>query len=548
MDTDRFADDADTVDDAAVVGDRLAGMAAEDEVAQEIRRRRLDAGWSQNGLAKRAGFARQYISRAENSTHGLPSENLVAILDTVLKAGGALVELRGVAATERRHRRENVLLGRGETRAVRTHAAQPTVLGPTADLANGASTGAVPSRPPLGQIDHPLVRRPSGTEGAEMVDLMDDRELVDLTPSRVELPGSCPPAPTQPSMASPVEGNDYDTEGGDPSVQRRDLLRAGSSLAISGLLASVVGGEPGGTSATSDVLDELTQRLVSLRKLDNTLGGADTYRLYAAEAELTAHLLRGSPLRDDMRRGLLALHAEQSQQAGWAAFDAGWNDAARDHYRRSHTAAMEAGDAGLAGNALAFHAYLLIGLGEPARSISVKSLHAADQSGVDPAVRALLYSRAAWTFALDGDADATARCLGHAEEAFTSAIGQVPDYAAWIDETELAIMTGRCWSELHRPLRAVPVLESALGRYSDAHSRDKALYSSWLADSYIDAGEIEQAATVVQFSLAVMGDVASVRPRKRLVAVAGRLAQHGDLPVVRDLLGRHPLHPLDVRR
>jgi hypothetical protein len=46
------------------------------------------------------------------------------------------------------------------------------------------------------------------------------------------------------------------------------------------------------------------------------------------------------------------------------------------------------------------------------------------------------------------------------------------------------------------------VLETAPARYSDAHSRDqhsrdKALYSSWLADSYIGAGEIEQAAAVV---------------------------------------------------
>ena len=109
-------------------------------------------------------------------------------------------------------------------------------------------------------------------------------------------------------------------------------------------------------------------------------------------------------------------------------------------------------------------------------------------------------------------------------------------------------MTGRCWSELRRPLRAVPVLETALARYSDAHSRDKALYSSWLADSYIDAGEIEQATAVVQSSLIVMGNVSSVRPRERLVKVAGRLAEHGDLPVVRDLLDSHSLHPLDVRR
>ena len=68
------------------------------------------------------------------------------------------------------------------------------------------------------------------------------------------------------------------------------------------------------------------------------------------------------------------------------------------------------------------------------------------------------------------------------------------------------------------------------------------------ADSYIDAGEIEQATAVVQSSLTVMGNVSSVRPRERLVKVAGRLAEHKDLPVVRDLLGSHSLHPLDVRR
>ena len=239
---------------------------------------------------------------------------------------------------------------------------------------------------------------------------------------------------------------------------------------------------------------------------------------------------------------------EQSQQAGWAAFDAGYHDIAKAHYRRGHDAAAEAGDAGLAGNALAFHAYQLLALDKPARDVSEQSVRAAEQDGVDPGVRALLYSRAAWTFALDGDADTTARCLGLAEDALTAATGETPDYAAWIDANELAIMTGRCWSELHRPLRAVPVLENALSRYSDAHARDKALYSSWLADSYLDAGEVEQAVNTVRSSLAVMGDVASVRPRQRLAAVARRLAPHRDLPVVADLLGSHALHPLDVRR
>ncbi|GAB3012470.1 hypothetical protein GCM10023080_094150 [Streptomyces pseudoechinosporeus] len=55
-----------------------------------------------------------------------------------------------------------------------------------------------------------------------------------------------------------------------------------------------------------------------------------------------------------------------------------------------------------------------------------------------------------------------------------------PDWVTWVDEIELQIMTGRCWTELRC---AVPVSETALARYDDAHARDKSLYLSWLADS-----------------------------------------------------------------
>ncbi len=368
-----------------------------------------------------------------------------------------------------------------------------------------------------------------------------------VTTSTTVVPGECPADAQIPNLTSVTDQYGSEPGDGESSVLRRDFLRAGSAVAVASLLATVVGAPAAGRTST-DLLAELRSRLVRLRKLDDTLGGADTYTLYAAEAGVTEQLLRQSTNRETVHNDLLALHAEQSQQAGWAAFDAGWHDAATEHYRQSHAAAREAGDAGLAGNALAFHAYQLLALDKPARAASEQSIHAAELDGVDPGVRSLLYSRAAWTFALDGDAEATATCLGRAEDALAAANGRTPDYAAWIDENELAIMTGRCWSELHRPLRAVPVLEKALSQYSDAHSRDKALYSSWLADSYIDAGEIEQAVDTLRSSVAVMGDVASVRPRQRLCAVASRLAEHRALPVVADLLGSDALHPLHVGR
>jgi hypothetical protein len=403
----------------------------------------------------------------------------------------------------------------------------------------------------IGRWETGVVSRPQAVYRRLLCQLgapLPDAPVHQVTSGAGRMPGECPANRLEAPLASVNDNDGASLEGGEDSVLRRDFLRVGSAVAVASLVGPVVGAPTSGSSS-SNVVDDLRRRLVRLRKLDEHLGGADTYSLYAAEAALTATLLQQSTNHESVHAGLLALHAEQSQQAGWAAFDAGWHDVAEHHYRQSHAAATEAGDAGLAGNALAFYAYQLIALERPARAISEQSIQIAGHDDVDPGVRALLHSRAAWTFALNGDAEATAACLRHAEEALARASrAQTPDYAAWIDETELAIMTGRCWSELRRPLRAVPVLEKALSGYSDVHARDKALYSSWLADSYIDAGEIEQAAHVVTSSLALMGDVASVRPRRRLAAVAGRLAKHRELPVVADLLSSDALHPLDVGR
>jgi hypothetical protein len=68
----------------------------------------------------------------------------------------------------------------------------------------------------------------------------------------------------------------------------------------------------------------------------------------------------------------------------------------------------------------------------------------------------------------------------------------------WVDEAEIDIMAGRCWTELRRPLRAVPVLEAVLAGFDDTCARDKAPYLTWLATSYVQAHEVEQAATTLR--------------------------------------------------
>ncbi|MFI0774791.1 XRE family transcriptional regulator [Streptomyces sp. NPDC021212] len=325
------------------------------------------------------------------------------------------------------------------------------------------------------------------------------------------------------------------TREGSETVRRREFFRAsaGAGLVL-GLpeLAQLKAGRQIGR----DVPDQLRQRTARLRRLDDILGGGDTYRIYLGEYQATKTMLRESSYSEETGRALLSVLSEQAQQAGWAAFDAGRHGDATSLYEDSHQAATEAGDTALAGNALAFLAYQRLSRD---RTVGIDiAVESCGTAGPDapPGVRALLYGRLAWAYAAAGDADETERALGIAQTALTEDDGRPqPDWAAW-DGNGLQIMAGRCWTELRRPLRAVPVLEDFLSRYDDTHARDKSLYLSWLADSYLAAGEIEEAASVTGRALELSAGVASVRPRQRLAPIFQQFRSHRELPAVAEVL------------
>lgn len=324
---------------------------------------------------------------------------------------------------------------------------------------------------------------------------------------------------------------------GDQTVLRRDFLRtsavgAGLVLGLSDLKQPEFGHHIG-----HEVPDQLRQRAARLRRLDDILGGGDTYRVYLGEYQGTKSLIREGSYTEATGKALLSVLAEQAQQAGWAAFDAGNQADARSLYQDSHKAATEADDNALAGNALAFLAYQTLDT-NPHEAVATAAESCRSAGSDAPAgVRALLHERLAWSHAVTGNAAETERALGAAEAALTELDGTPqPDWVAWVDRNELQIMTGRCWTELGRPLRAVPVLENVLSGFDDTHARDKALYSCWLAGSYLSAGEIEQAAVVVSRVLELSAGVASVRPRERLAPVLRQLGAHRDLPQVAEVL------------
>jgi len=355
-------------------------------------------------------------------------------------------------------------------------------------------------------------------------------DLLGLAPRGWEAATASGHAPTASARSTPA------TREGSESVLRREFFKssAGAGLVL-GLpeLTQIKTGRHIGR----DVPDQLRHRTARLRRLDDVLGGGDTYRVYLGEYQATKTMLREGSYTKETGRALLSVLSEQAQQAGWAAFDAGNHTDARSLYEDSHQAATEAKDAALAGNALAFLAYQKINTD---RSAGIKTaVQACRTAGPDapPGVRALLHERLAWAYAVAGNASETERALNIAEGALSESDGSPqPDWSSWVDRNELQIMTGRCWTELRRPLRAVPVLEDVLTRYDDAHARDKSLYLSWLADSYLAAGEIEQATAITSRVLELSAGVASVRPRQRLAPILQQLSDHHELPAVAEVL------------
>lgn len=323
--------------------------------------------------------------------------------------------------------------------------------------------------------------------------------------------------------------------GDDGPVRRRRFLGVlgGSVLPALGLAELPADGRLG-----TDEVDALYRHTARLRRLDNVLGGADTYQLYAAQAAATEDLLVGAAHPEPIGQRLRCLLAEQHQLAGWAAFDAGHHTQARRHYSVSLTAAEEAGDAVLAGNALAFVAYQQTTTAQNATPTAQASYERASADAT-PRVAALLLERKAWAHAVAGDHRQADTALNQAREALHRTDDRPePDWVFWIDHHEIDIMAGRCWTELRKPLRAVPVLERVLADFDDTHARDKSLYLTWLASSYLQAHEIEQAASTLARAHTLATGVNSTRPTTRIHAVARQLTRHRTVPEVAELLDR----------
>lgn len=271
--------------------------------------------------------------------------------------------------------------------------------------------------------------------------------------------------------------------------------------------------------------DELENRVVALRHLDDVLGGVDLFPVVQKELSEVTELVRSASYAESVGRRLLTVAAELAQLVGWVASDAGRYAEAQKIYLDGVSAAQNAQNRPLVGQLLSSLSYQIANIGNARDAALLARSAVRGVSDTSPLVQALLWERVAWASARNRDHKSTHRALNTVDEAYearSSAIAE-PEWVYWLDRREIDVMAGRCLIELGDPTAAEPLLTQAISAYDPDHAREVALYLSWLAEAYAGAGLLDAARDTLNKAIRTAQPVNSARLDHRINHVANLL-------------------------
>ena len=344
------------------------------------------------------------------------------------------------------------------------------------------------------------------------------RWLADPSGSRL---GGTPFGPL-PALARP----DLPDPEAEPTAVGQVTRPAGAGRSTGPEAAQSAGPGAGPGWSSRPVADELAE----LRRWDDLLGGADLAGHAAHRLRRAARALPGSG--PQARRRLLPVLAEAAQLTGWLAADAGDLTGGLDAYRLALRAAAAAGDRAFAGHVLGAASHLLAGAGDAAGALTLaRTGYAGCRDAASPGLRALLLHRLALAAALGGRPRAARQALDAAGRMSGPEPGREPPWLYWLDDAELAALTGRTLVALGRPGPAAPLLQPVVRERG--HPRRAAIYGGWLARGYLQLGEVERACAVAGDALLDAVRAGSPRALGPLTDVRRRLSAHSQEPAVR---------------
>lgn len=246
--------------------------------------------------------------------------------------------------------------------------------------------------------------------------------------------------------------------------------------------------------------------------------------------------MRDASYPEPLGRRLLVAIGDLCQLAGWVQGDAGQYVIATHYYSVGIKAAHAADDVTLAANLISSLAYQQSNVGSPRNAVLLaQSADTGIRRRTTPAAHALIKERLAWAYAKAGERQQTERTLAAVEAAYERHDpADEPEWIYWLDEDEINIMAGRCYVELGRADRAVPLLSAVLDHYDERRTREVALYTSWLAEAHLMLGAVEECVAAATRTLELTSQITSARSDERVNLLRMKLYPYESVPLVAD--------------
>ncbi len=286
----------------------------------------------------------------------------------------------------------------------------------------------------------------------------------------------------------------------------------------------------GGRQVRDALVAGFEQRVDSLRRMDDVLGGEDVHGLAVSELRVIVRLLRTGAYSQDHHARLHAVAAELARLAGWAAFDSGRHQVAQQYWVVALRVAHEAGQPAIGANILRCMAEQAVRFGDPADAVTLlQAARAGAADALTATEKAIIAGSLAVAHSQLGDTHSV-----HAE--VTEALAQIeradpamdPEYVYWCSRSVIEYYAGKallCAGDIAAAVgylsRSVDQLDAA------AYPRELVHHSVWLGVAKVDAGDVEQAVSLGYQAVELATRVSSENARVDVLTLCGAIEMAG---------------------
>jgi hypothetical protein len=272
------------------------------------------------------------------------------------------------------------------------------------------------------------------------------------------------------------------------------------------------------------------------RSLDDMYGGGHARQALVRYLEHECEpMLRGTYGEQTGRR-LFAAAADLTRLAGWTSYDIAAHGLAQRYFVQALRLSQAAGDRAYGSYVLVTMSRQAVYLGHGREAVQLARVA---QQGVGtnapPVVQALLHAVEARGHAVLGEVRACTASLVRAERALEAARpgDEVPHWARFFDEAQLADEFGHCHRDLQQFRAAAQHAERSLQLRAPAYARSRLLCRVVLASARLGLGELDQACVLGAEAAGAAAEMRSVRAIEYVRDFERRLEPYKDAAPVR---------------